>query len=179
MSNKVLKFKPIIDNMNLVPKSVYDYVNSVENKKEYLVAIIDPNYAEGEVLCQKYKINPKMGVNCLVVKAIRGNSETYAILLVPVGYKYNMNSVVRRELNARMVSVASLDYVIDKSNMEYGSITPLGLPKEWFVFVDPRVLENEKIIIGGGYKNVKIQIPSKELLKLPNIKVLEGLAKEN
>ena len=40
------------------------------------------------------------------------------------------------------------------------------------------VLENERIIIGGGYKNVKLSIPSETLLSLPNAKILEGLAKK-
>lgn len=179
MDNYILEFKPIIDNKNLVPKNIFDYVSSTQNKKDYLVAEIDPKYADGKTFCKEYNIDPKYGVNCLIVKGIRGNNETYAVLLVPVGYKYNMNSVVRKELNARMVSVAPLDYVLEKSNMEYGSITPIGLSSDWLIFIDPKVIENDKIIIGGGYKNVKIKLPSKELLNLPNVKLLDRLAKSD
>jgi len=180
MDNILLDFKPVIQNKELVPTKIFEIVsnwNGEEDKTEFLVAEIDPEFAGGIELCEKYNVDPKYGANCLVVDGIRGDSHTYAILLVPVGYKYNMSYVVRKELNARMVSVAPLDYVLEKSGMEYGSITPIGLPEEWDLFIDPLVLENERIIIGGGYKKSKLSIPSKALLSLPNAKVLEGLAK--
>lgn len=118
-----------------------------------------------------------MGINCLIVEGVRGGKKKVAALLVPVGYKYDMNSTVRKALDARMVSVASLDFVLKETNMEYGSITPIGLPKDWLIFIDPLVLENEDIIIGGGLKKSKIKVPTSILLSFPNVKVLEGLAK--
>lgn len=178
--DKLLDFKPVIENIDLVPQNIYDVINNWngdENNSDFFVAEIDPEFAGGVELCEKYNIDPKYGANCLVVDGIRGDNHTYAVLLVPVGYKYNMSNVVRKELNARMVSVAPLDFVLEQSKMEYGSITPIGLPKEWLLFIDPLVLENERIIIGGGYKKSKLSIPSKALLSLPNAQVLEGLAK--
>jgi prolyl-tRNA editing enzyme YbaK/EbsC (Cys-tRNA(Pro) deacylase) len=174
-----LDFNPVIDNKELVPTVIYNAVKDMNSnfQKEILVAEIDPTYAGGTELCEKYNINPKMGANCLIVEGIRGDKKTIAALLVPVGYKYDMNNTVRKALNARMVSVASLDYVLKETSMEYGSITPIGLPKNWLIFIDPLVIENENIIIGGGLKKSKIKIPTSILLSLPNVKVLEGLAK--
>ena len=77
-----------------------------------------------------------------------------------------------------MVSVAPLDYVLEKTKMEYGSINPIGLPEDWKLFIDPKVLEVERIICGSGLKKSKISLPSKYLLKLNNVKILENLAKE-
>ena len=62
--------------------------------------------------------------------------------------------------------------------MEYGSINPIGLPKEWKIFIDPKVLESENIICGSGLQKSKLYLPSKYLLKLNNAEILEGLSKE-
>ena len=180
MEKTILEFKPILYNRNLIPKVIYDFVSNwrIESEKiEFLVAEIDPQFANGIELCEKYKIDIKCGANCLIAVGIRGEIKTYVACIVPVGYKYNMSSVVRKEINARVVSVAPLEYVLEKTQMEYGSITPIGLPNEWSIFVDPLVLLEEQIVIGGGYKNSKISIPSKLLLALPNVKILNGLAK--
>jgi len=39
-----------------------------------------------------------------------------------------------------MVSVVPLDYVIEKIKMEFGSITPVGIPSDWQIFIDPLIL---------------------------------------
>ncbi len=180
MDNMLLEFKPVIDNQNLVSRSVFETVTNwnKEDKKEFLVAEIDEAFAAGIDLCNKYNIDTRYGANCLIVVGIRGMSKTYAALVVPVGFKYDMSHIVKKMMNARMVSVASLEYVLEKTNMEFGSITPIGLPDDWLILIDPKVLENEKIIIGGGLKKSKLIIPSKALLSLPNSMILEGLAKK-
>ena len=89
-----------------------------------------------------------------------------------------MSGVVRKKMGARQVSVAPLDYVLSKTQMEYGSITPIGLPSEWLMFIDPKVLIHKHIVVGGGLVKSKLLIPSKALLDIPNAQVLDGLAKE-
>ncbi len=42
-----------------------------------------------------------------------------------------------------MVSVAPLEYVLEKTEMEYGSITPIGLPIEWEILVDSLIKEKK------------------------------------
>ncbi|MFA5602803.1 MAG: YbaK/EbsC family protein [Bacilli bacterium] len=178
MENILLDFKPVIDNKDLVSSSVLEAILDLNNKEDILVAEIDQNYAGGLELCERYKVDPKYGANCLIVEAKRSDAKTYAALLVPVGYKYNMSTVVRKQLNARMVSVAPLNFVLENTKMEYGSITPIGIPTDWLIFIDPLVLKQDKIIIGSGLKKSKLMIPSFILLKLPNAIILEGLAKE-
>lgn len=173
-----LEFKSIDKNNNLIPNTSLSLINELSLENDILVAEIDPNYADGYKLCEKYGISPTLGINCLIVEAKRGDIIKYAALLVPIGYKYNMSTIVRKELIARNVSVANLDYVLEHTQMEFGSINPIGIPKEWYIFIDPIVLDKDKIIIGGGQKKSKMLIPSTLLLKLPNAKRLENLAKE-
>lgn len=75
-------------------------------------------------LCQYYEVPEDKGANCVIVEGIRGDNKTMAACLVPVNCKKaDFNRVVRKQLNARRVSLAPLDYVLKETNMEYGSIT--------------------------------------------------------
>ena len=180
MTNK-LEFKKVVENKNLVAVSTYNCIKNIfseEDMNEILVAEINPEYMDGIKLCAHYDIDIKTGANCLICECKRGENKSYAALLVPTGYKYNMSSTVRKYTNSRMVSVAPLDYVIKETKMEYGSINPIGLPEEWKLFIDPKVLEVERIICGSGLQNSKLSLPSKFLLKINNTEILENLAKE-
>lgn len=175
-----LEFKPIIKNQNMVPKCIYDFVKDWDNKdekEEFMVAEINPDYKDGNMLCEEYNIDKKIGFNCLIVECKRNDIIKYCALIVPIGYKYNMGSVVRKYTNSRVVSVADLNYVLEKTNMEYGSITPIALPKDWMILVDPLIKEQDQIIIGGGLAKSKISLPTKLFLKIPNVEIVEGIAK--
>lgn len=179
--NSKLKFKNVMDNRNLVAESTYNCIESTfskDEKKNIMVAEINPEYMDGIKLCEHYNVDIKMGANCLVCECKRGENINYVALLVPTGYRYNMSSTVRKYTNSRMVSVAPLEYVLEKTKMEYGSINPVGLPNEWKIFIDPKVLEVERIICGSGLQKSKISLPSKYLLKLNNVEILENLAKK-
>lgn len=178
MDNCTLDFKPIIGNENQISKPTYKMLEKLSALDKCMYAEIDTNFAGGFEICEKYNFDPKVGINCLVVEARRGDNVSYAALLVPVGYKYNMSSVVRKKLNARTVSVAPLEYVLEHTGMEFGSINPVGLPEDFNIFIDPHALESDRIIVGSGLLKTKICIPSKLLLELPNSEILEGLAKE-
>lgn len=176
-----LSFNPVLENPHLVPLSVFNAISQRIwscDRNDFLVAEIDPQYAGGVELCAKYQIDPSMGANCLIVNGIRGQNKTLAACVVPVGFRYNMSGIVRKTMNARQVSVAPLDLVLSLTQMEYGSITPIGLPTEWPLFIDPAVLLHDHIIIGGGLVKSKLCILSSALLDIPNAKVIEGLAKE-
>lgn len=180
MKNK-LDFNKISENEKLVAESTLNCINSVfskEEKNEILVAEINPEYMDGIKLCEHYNIDLKNGVNCLVCECKRGQDKKYVALLVPTGYRYNMSSTVRKHTNSRMVSVAPLEYVLEKTKMEYGSINPIGLPSEWKIFIDPKVMEVERIVCGSGLQMSKISLPSKYLLKIENVEILDNLAKE-
>lgn len=179
--NGKLEFKSLFDNKDLVSEVTYNYICNTFTKEEindFKVASIDPLYMDGIKLCEHYGIDIKTGVNCLICECKRGDNKSYVALLVPTGYRYNMSSTVRKYTNSRMVSVAPLDYVLEKTRMEYGSINPVGLPSDWQIFIDPKVLDEEVIVCGSGLQKSKISFPSKYLLKLNNAIVLENLAKE-
>jgi prolyl-tRNA editing enzyme YbaK/EbsC (Cys-tRNA(Pro) deacylase) len=60
--------------------------------------------------------------------------------------------------------------------MEYGGITPLGLPADWPVFVDAAVAAADRVVIGSGLRRSKLVLSGAVLAALPAASVVEGLA---
>jgi prolyl-tRNA editing enzyme YbaK/EbsC (Cys-tRNA(Pro) deacylase) len=59
--------------------------------------------------------------------------------------------------------------------MEYGGITPVGLPAGWPVLVDAAVAKTESVVIGAGIRGAKLRLPGRLLGDLPGAEVLDGL----
>jgi prolyl-tRNA editing enzyme YbaK/EbsC (Cys-tRNA(Pro) deacylase) len=57
--------------------------------------------------------------------------------------------------------------------MEYGGITPIGLPDGWPVLVDAAVVAAGPVVIGGGVRGSKLELPGEALADLPGAVVLE------
>jgi prolyl-tRNA editing enzyme YbaK/EbsC (Cys-tRNA(Pro) deacylase) len=84
--------------------------------------------------------------------------------------------VVRRRMDARKATFAPLDDVVAVTGMEYGGITPVGLPGQWPIFIDARVVEQAHVVIGSGIRGSKLWLPGLSLPTLPGAEVIEGLA---
>ena len=82
---------------------------------------------------------------------------------------------MRRHLGARKVSFAPQDVAVAESGMEYGGITPLGLPPSWPVLVDPAVAAAHLVVVGSGTRGSKLAVSGAALTALPAAEVLEGL----
>ncbi|MFF3147843.1 YbaK/EbsC family protein, partial [Streptomyces sp. NPDC057927] len=89
--------------------------------------------------------------------------------------RVDVNGVVRRQLGARKASFAPMDIATGESGMEYGGITPIGLPGDWPVLVDSAVVELPYVLVGSGRRRGKLLVPGKAFAELPNVVVLEGL----
>jgi prolyl-tRNA editing enzyme YbaK/EbsC (Cys-tRNA(Pro) deacylase) len=59
--------------------------------------------------------------------------------------------------------------------MEYGGITPVGVPGHWRVLVDSRVVEMPVAIVGSGVRRSKLLISGDALAALPHAEVIDGL----
>ncbi len=179
MQSEKIEFAPALDRLDLVSPSVATMLRHWKGPvpiQEIEVAEIDPAFAGGNDFCTHYGVPTAEGVNCVIIEATRGNSSTTAACLAPVNYRIDFNGVVRKALNARRVSLAPLDQVLHLTGMEYGSITALGLPAEWIILLDPRVLVPSHIVIGSGLLKAKLRLPGKALAELSLAKVIDNLA---
>ncbi|MBZ3902146.1 YbaK/EbsC family protein [Streptomyces griseiscabiei] len=136
----------------------------------------DPAWADTAVFVQHYGQELlEQSANCVVVAGRRGGGSTLAACVVLSTARVDVNGVVRRQLGARKASFASMDTAVGETGMEYGGITPLGLPAAWPVLVDPAVVDLPYVLVGSGRRRGKLLVPGKALAELPNAVVLEGL----
>lgn len=143
---------------------------------EVLVAPIDPDLADTASFCETYRIGLDISANCVVVAGKRGGDMRYAACVVLATTRADVNNVVRRHLDVRKASFAPMDEAVAHTGMEYGGITPIGLPDGWPVLVDPRVTGTPYVVIGSGVRHSKIVLPGPALATLPGATVLDGLA---
>ena len=61
--------------------------------------------------------------------------------------------------------------------MEYGGITPIGLPDDWRVLVDAAVAAAPVLVIGSGVRRSKLMLPGATLAALPSAETVESLGR--
>jgi prolyl-tRNA editing enzyme YbaK/EbsC (Cys-tRNA(Pro) deacylase) len=142
-----------------------------------LVAAIDPGLADTAAFCERYGVGLDVSANCVIVAGRRGETTTYAACMVLATTRADVNGVVRQLLDARKASFAPMDDAVALSGMEYGGITPIGLPPEWPILIDSRIVALPRIIVGSGLRRSKIALPGAALALLPGARVVEGLAR--
>jgi prolyl-tRNA editing enzyme YbaK/EbsC (Cys-tRNA(Pro) deacylase) len=64
---------------------------------------------------------------------------------------------------------------VAETGMEYGGITPLGLPPDWPLLVDRAVVATPEVIVGSGVRRSKLALPGAWLAGLPGAEVVDGL----
>ncbi len=62
-----------------------------------------------------------------------------AACMVLATTRADVNGLVKRELDVRKASFAPMETAVELTGMEYGGITPIGLPADWPLFVDAAV----------------------------------------
>ncbi|MFK3982615.1 YbaK/EbsC family protein [Micromonospora sp. NPDC050397] len=144
---------------------------------DILVAPIDATLADTAAFCAAYEVGLDLSANCVVVAGKREGVTRYAACVILATTRADVNGVVRRQLDVRKASFAPMEEAVELSGMEYGGITPLGLPEQWPILVDERVVEAKYVIVGSGVRHSKIALPGRALAELPNARVVTDLAR--
>lgn len=147
-------------------------LEAVRGMGEARVAEIDPGLADTAAFCEAYGMPLDTSANCVVVAAKRGGEVTFAACMVQADRRADVNGIVRRHLGARKTSFAPMDEATGLTGMEYGGITPLGLPEGWPVLVDEAVAGAAEVVVGSGLRRSKLLVPGKLLAGLPAAEVL-------
>src|ERR1700712_1008423 len=103
------------------------------------VAAIDPDLADTAAFCDAYDVPMDASANCVVVSGRRAETVTMAACMVLATDRADVNKVVRKHLDVRKISFAAMETAVSATRMEYGGITPIGLPLDWPVLVDAAV----------------------------------------
>src|SRR5690349_17204554 len=141
------------------------------------VAAIDPELADTAAFCERYGVSPAESANCVVIAGRREGEIRYAACVILATTRADVNNVARRALDVRKASFAATDVAVAETGMEYGGITPIGLPKGWPILVDSRVAATPNVIIGSGVRHSKLALPGADLTVLPGAEVVDGLAR--
>ena len=136
----------------------------------------DPDFADTAAFCEKYGIDPDISANAILV-ASKAEPKQYAMCVVLATTRLDVNGVVRRKLGARKASFASPEETRELTGMMIGGVTPFDLPDGLPLWVDGRVMQRERVAVGGGSRSMKVIVDSAVFTKLPNVEVVDDLAK--
>ena len=139
------------------------------------VAEIDPTLADTAAFCAAYSEDLAESANCVVVHGRRGETLTAVACVVLATTRADVNGLVRKHINARKASFAPMAEAVADTGMEYGGITPLGLPPAYVLLVDPAVVAAERVVIGSGLRRSKVELPGAAVADIPGAQVLPGL----
>jgi prolyl-tRNA editing enzyme YbaK/EbsC (Cys-tRNA(Pro) deacylase) len=143
---------------------------------QVLVAPIDPDLADTAAFCAAYEVGLDVSANCVVIAGKRDGGIRYAACMILATTRADVNGVVRRHLDVRKASFAPMAEAVELTGMEYGGITPIGLPAGWPILVDAAVAAAGPVVIGSGIRGSKIALPGAALAGLPGAVVVPGLA---
>jgi len=141
------------------------------------VCEIDPDVADTAAFCDRYGVSPGESANCVVITGRRDGETRFAACVVLATTRADVNGIARRALDVRKASFAATDVAVAETAMEYGGITPIGLPAGWPVLVDSVVAAAAQVVIGSGLRRSKLALAGKTLSDLPGAVILEGLGR--
>ena len=171
-----LESLPALDHPDLLAPPVLAALRDWPHADQLAVVAIDPAHADTAVMAETYDLGMDTGANCVVVGGKRDGEERVAACLVRADTRADVNSTVKRTLDVRKASFLPVERAVEESGMEYGGITPVGLPTAWRLLVDARVLAMPVAVIGSGVRHSKLLVPGHLCAELPQAEVVEGLA---
>ncbi|WP_016910393.1 YbaK/EbsC family protein [Streptomyces xiaopingdaonensis] len=136
----------------------------------------DPEKADTAVFCETYGVPLEASANCVIVAAKRGGETTLAACVALAHTRIDVNRAVRKHLGARKASFAPTETAVEETGMEYGGVTPLGLPPEWPLLIDEEAVRAPYVLVGSGRRRGKLILPGSALARLPGAEAVPGLA---
>jgi prolyl-tRNA editing enzyme YbaK/EbsC (Cys-tRNA(Pro) deacylase) len=166
---------PVLDHPELVAGPVAAALRGWPGAAHVAVVEIDPALADTAAMTDAYDVPLTASANCVVVAGRRAGEERVAACVVRADTRADVNNLVKRTLDVRKASFLAMDRAVEESGMEYGGITPLGLPESWRLLVDARTVGIDVAILGSGVRRSKLLLPGRLLGELPGAEVVADL----
>ncbi len=135
----------------------------------------DPALADTAAFCEAYGFDPEEAANTIVVIG-KSDPPRFAACVVLAPNRLDVNRTVRDRLGTRKASFAPAELTRELTGMEIGGVTVFGLPDGLPIWVDSRVMDRDRIVLGGGSRSWKVIASPRILLALPRVEVVVGLA---
>jgi len=175
-----LETLPALEHLDLVATPVAAALKALAGHDPALVDLvrvvpIDPSLADTEVMTDTFGMDLALSSNCILVAGKRNGEERVAACVVRATTNADVNHVVKKTLDVRKASFWPQEHAVEASGMEYGGITPVGVPAQWRLLIDERVAVGWSCI-GSGLRRSKLFVTGDLLVALPGAEVVEGLA---
>ena len=142
---------------------------------EHEIVPCDPERADTAQFCEAYGYSMDDSANTILVVG-KSDPPVYAACIVLASTRLDVNKTVRKRLGVKKASFADGESTVAITGMQIGGVTPFGLPAGVPIWVDARVMERDRIILGGGSRDRKVLAPP-TILTAIGADVVDDLAK--
>jgi prolyl-tRNA editing enzyme YbaK/EbsC (Cys-tRNA(Pro) deacylase) len=142
----------------------------------YTLLDCTPELADTAVFCEHYHVPLEQAANTILVASRKVEPTKYAVCVVLGTTRLDVNQKVCELLGVKRASFADAETTVQHTGMLIGGVTVIGI-SDLPNFVDSAVLLQPQVVMGGGNRSSKLLLDPHELLKLPNVEVIEGLAR--
>ena len=149
--------------------------HGAELARQAQVVRIDPQYSDTDALNEHYRLDPAATGNCVLVAGKRTGEQKIAACVGRATDFADVNHVVKKLIDVRKASFLPMEQAVEMSGMEYGGITPVGVPSTWRLLIDAGAAARSTVLIGSGVRHSKLLVPGALLAALPTAEVIEGL----
>ncbi len=148
---------------------------ALAGRGEHELFACDPALADTAAFCAAYGFAMEDSANTIIVVG-KGAEPVYAACVVLATHRLDVNRAIKTRFG-RKSSFASPEETRAITGHAIGGVTVFGLPAALPIWVDAGVMTRDRIVLGGGSRSWKVIAPASILLTLPNVEVVEGLAK--
>jgi len=139
---------------------------------EYETLPCEDHLADTAEFCAHYAISPQEACNTILV-ALKTNPRQYIACLVRADTKLDVNHKVSEAAGVKRMSFASSEETASLTGQSIGGVTLFGLPDDMPIYIDERVMQQPRVILGGGNRTSKVRVDPHSLVKLPNARVAD------
>lgn len=147
-----------------------------DNGIDHKIMGCEAELADTAVFCGHFGVSLEQAANTILVTSRKVDPPSYAICVVLGTTRLDVNKTVRQKLGVKRASFADAETTTQLTDMLIGGVTPIGT-RDIPIYVDKAVMEQEEVVMGGGNRTSKLLLDPQELTKLPDVEVVEGLAK--
>ena len=135
----------------------------------------DPAMADTAAFCEHYGFSLAQAANTILVSSKKIEPPKYAVCVVLGTTRLDVNKKVSELMEVKRLSFADAEVTQSLTVMAIGGVTAIGI-SEIPIYVDSKVMDQERVVMGGGNRSSKIILDPQQLLNLPGITVVENLA---
>jgi prolyl-tRNA editing enzyme YbaK/EbsC (Cys-tRNA(Pro) deacylase) len=173
----LLTSEPVSEHPDLVAPTVLAALVSLGLENQAGVVEIDPDLSDTAATQTAYGLAMETLANCVIVTGKREGVTRTAACLVPATTRANINGLVPPRLDVRKASFLERTLAVEQTGMEFGGITPIGLPTGWPIFVDGRIPDIPLVIVGSGIRRSKLIVPGVLFASLPGAVIVPELGR--